>query len=183
MIMSDTKVLRLVKKSENLPEGSFTAKTVAKAEPRPDPITVIKPPQQPKSPKRRKQKERDLPRLNREEMIKIFRTMYLSRRLDDKEIQMKGQNRIFFQISGAGHEAILVAAAMCLKPGYDWFYPYYRDRALCLQLGMTPLEMLLQSVGAEADPNSHVRQMQVNLVYQNINIVTQYITNGRTYIS
>ncbi|HEY6376458.1 MAG TPA: dehydrogenase E1 component subunit alpha/beta, partial [Edaphobacter sp.] len=110
--------------------------------------------------------------LTHEHLVEFYRLMYLSRRTDDREIVLKRQQKIFFQVSCAGHEALLVAAGMAMRPGYDWFFPYYRDRALCLALGNTVEEQLLQAVGAADDPASGGRQMPSHWSSKKLNIVS-----------
>ena len=120
--------------------------------------------------------------LDRNQLIRMYRVMYCSRRLDDREIQLKRQHKIYFQISGAGHEGIQVAAGEALRAGHDWFLPYYRDRALCLSLGMTPADMLLQSVGAKDDPSSGGRQMPSHWGNPKLHIIERSSTAGMQWL-
>src|SRR6266478_2836585 len=117
-------------------------------------------------------------RLEAPDLIRAYRIMYMSRRIDDREILLKRQNKIFFQVSGAGDEAIQTAVGMALEAGYDWFFPYYRDRALALALGLTVEDMLLQAVGAESDPSSGGRQMPSHWSSTKLHIVAPSSATG-----
>jgi 2-oxoisovalerate dehydrogenase E1 component len=120
--------------------------------------------------------------LDRETLIQAFRIMQTSRRIDDKEVLLKRQNRIYFQVSGAGHEAIQTAAGLYLRPGFDWFYPYYRDRALALACGITPKMMMLQAVGSGEDTQSGGRQMPSHWSSRELHVVTGSSPTGSQYV-
>src|SRR6266446_2618746 len=117
-------------------------------------------------------------RLEARDLIRAYRIMCMSRRIDDREILLKRQNKIYFQVSGAGHEAIQTAVGMAMEAGHDWFFPYYRDRALSLALGLTVEDMLLQAVGAESDPSSGGRQMPSHWSSTKLHIVSPSSATG-----
>ncbi len=120
--------------------------------------------------------------LSKDDLIGMLKNIYLSRKLDDAEISMRKMSKAYFQISGAGHEGVLSAIAKVLKPKHDYFIGYYRDRALCTALGVTPYEMLCQANGNIGDTASHGRQMPSHWGNVKLNIVNKSSCTGTQFL-
>lgn len=126
-----------------------------------------------------------MPKLNgysKKDLLDIYKKMALARRLDEKQLIMLKQGKAFFHIGCSGHEASQMAAAQNMIPGKDWSYPYYRDAALCLGLGMTSKEQLLSFLAKADDPNSGGRQMPQHYGHKDLRIVSQSSPTGTQFL-
>lgn len=116
------------------------------------------------------------------QILDVFRKMALSRRLDEKMLILLRQGKSFFHIGASGHEAAQLAAAVLIRPGEDWSYPYYRDGAYCIGLGMTAREQLLCFLSRADDPNSGGRQMPQHYGHKDLRIVSQSSPTGTQFL-
>jgi 2-oxoisovalerate dehydrogenase E1 component len=120
--------------------------------------------------------------LSKEDLIRAYRIMLLSRRMDEKQLMILKQGKTFFHVGGSGHEAAQIAAAAALRPGYDWAFPYYRDQAFVLKYGMTPEDIFLAALHREGDPSSGARQMPGHFGMKQLRIITHSSPTGTQFL-